>query len=71
MMSPNMQVKNAVILASGYGRRMQKKERFPSKPMTVINNKPLISYIIDMLLDGEIEKIYIVYHSVTAVYHGL
>lgn len=65
-MSSNTQVKNAVILASGYGRRMQKKEHFPSKPMTIINNKPLISYIIDVLLDGGIEKVYIVYHSVTA-----
>lgn len=62
----DIQVRNAVILASGYGRRMQRKEFFPSKPMTMIDKKPLISYAIDMLIDGGIEKIYIVYHSVTA-----
>lgn len=60
------QVTNAVILASGYGKRLKKKECFPSKPMTPINKKPLISYIIDLLIDGGIKKIYIVYHSVTA-----
>lgn len=65
-MDSNMQVKKAVILASGYGRRMRSKGRFPSKPMRVIGNKPLISYVIDLLLHSGIEKIYIVYHSVTA-----
>lgn len=65
-MTHNIQVKNAVILASGYGRRMKQKDSFPSKPMTMIDKKPLITYAIDMLLDGGIEKIYIVYHSVTA-----
>lgn len=65
-MTHNLQVRNAVILASGYGRRMKRKERFPSKPMTPINKKPLISYVIDMLIEGGIEKIYIVHHSVTA-----
>lgn len=34
--------------------------------MTPINKKPLISYAIDMLIEAGIEKIYIVYHSVTA-----
>ncbi len=65
-MTHNPEVRNAVILASGYGRRMKRKESFPSKPMTPINKKPLISYVIDMLIAGGIEKIYIVYHSVTA-----
>lgn len=65
-MSPVMEIKNAVILASGYGKRMKKETHFPSKPMTLINKKPLISYIIDLLTAGGIEKIYIVYHSVTA-----
>lgn len=64
-MSQNISSTKAVILASGYGKRMQKKERFPSKPMTPINKQPLISYIIDMMIAGGIEKIYIVYHSVT------
>ncbi|MCM1251875.1 MAG: NTP transferase domain-containing protein [Clostridium sp.] len=66
MVSDNIQVKNAVILASGYGKRMRQNNHFPSKPMTLVNQKPLISYIIDMLIAAEIEKIYIVYHSVTA-----
>ncbi|MCI9423496.1 MAG: NTP transferase domain-containing protein [Dorea sp.] len=65
-MDHDMQVRNAVILASGSGRRMQQKERFPSKPMTMVDKKPLISYGIDVLINGGIKKIYIVYHSVTA-----
>ena len=65
-MTPMIQVKKAVILASGYGKRMRKTDPFPSKPMTPINNKPLISYIIDLLIAGGIEKIYIVYHYVTS-----
>lgn len=62
----DVQVKKAVILASGYGRRMCQKERFPSKPMTLVCCKPLISYIIDLLIYSGIDKIYIVYHSVTS-----
>lgn len=65
-MGNNFQVRKAVILASGYGRRMRQKGRFPSKPMRVIGHKPLISYVIDLLIYGGIEKIYIVYHSVTS-----
>lgn len=65
-MGYNIQVKKAVILASGYGRRMRQKERFPSKPMRLIGHKPLISYVIDLLIHSGIEKIYIVYHSVTS-----
>lgn len=65
-MTRNDQVRNAVILASGYGRRMRQKEQFPSKLMTIVDQKPLISYGIDMLISGGIEKIYIVYHSKTA-----
>lgn len=37
-------VKKAVILASGYGRRMRLKEGVPPKPMTPVCRKPLISY---------------------------
>lgn len=65
-MGYNNEVKKAVILASGYGRRMRSKGRFPSKPMRLIGGKPLISYVIDLLIYSGITKIYIVYHSVTA-----
>ena len=65
-MSENIQIKKAVILASGYGKRMRSKENFPSKPMTLICQKPLISYIIDVMIYSGIEKIYIVYHEVTS-----
>lgn len=62
----DIQVKKAVILASGYGRRMRQRVRFPSKPMRPVGGKPLISYIIDLLIYGGAEKIYVVYHSVTS-----
>ena len=65
-MAHDIQVRSAVILASGYGSRMRLKERFPSKLMTMVDKKPLISYGIDVLINGGIEKIYIVYHSATA-----
>lgn len=66
VMDYSIQIRKAVILASGHGRRMRQKERFPSKPMRLIERKPLISYVIDMLIYSGIEKIYIVYHSVTS-----
>lgn len=59
-------VNKAVILASGYGRRMRRKDGDPSKPMTKICGIPLISYVIDLLIWSGVEKIYIVYHSITA-----
>ncbi len=65
-MDENNTIKGAVILASGYGRRMRKTACFPSKPMTMIGAKPLISYAIDLLIESGVEKIFIVYHSVTA-----
>ena len=65
-MGYDCQVKKAVILASGYGRRMRQKEPFPSKPLRLIGHKPLISYVIELLIYGGVEKIYIVYHSVTS-----
>lgn len=70
-MNSTIQVKKAVILASGYGKRMRKTASFPSKPMTPVHRRPLISYIIDLLIAGGIRKIYIVYHSVTADVLGL
>lgn len=42
------------------------EKTLPSKPMTLIDQKPLISYTIDLLIGGGIEKIYIIYHSATA-----
>ena len=65
-MNVSIKLNKAVILASGYGKRMRKAACFPSKPMTPIDEKPLIAYTIDLLIAGGIKKIYIVYHSVTA-----
>jgi NDP-sugar pyrophosphorylase family protein len=59
-------LREAVILASGYGRRMRRTKDSPSKPMIPIGDKPLISYIIDLLIGSGIEKIYVVHHSVTS-----
>lgn len=65
-MDESNKIKGAVILASGYGRRMRKTVCFPSKPMTMIGAKPLISYAIDLLIESGVEKVFIVYHSATA-----
>lgn len=65
-MGESNRIKGAVILASGYGRRMRKTACFPSKPMTMIGAKPLISYAIDLLIESGVEKVFIVYYSVTA-----
>lgn len=65
-MDESNRIKGAVILASGYGRRMRKTACFPSKPMTMIGAKPLISYAIDLLIESGVEKVFIVYQSVTA-----
>ncbi len=66
LVGESSRIKGAVILASGYGRRMRKTTCFPSKPMTMIGAKPLISYAIDLLIESGVEKVFIVYHSVTA-----
>lgn len=66
LVSESNRIKGAVILASGYGRRMRKTACFPSKPMTMIGAKPLISFAIDLLIESGVEKVFIVYHSVTA-----
>lgn len=65
-MDESNMIKGAVILASGSGRRMKKKTCFPSKPMTMIGAKPLISFAIDLLIESGVEKVFIVYHSITA-----
>lgn len=65
-MANNSQIKAAVILASGYGTRMRQKGQFPSKLMMPVREKPLISYIIDLMIGGGIEKIYIVYQQATS-----
>lgn len=66
MVDKHIALDKAVILASGYGKRMGKKNNDCSKPMTLVHGKPLISYSIDMLIACGIKEIYVVYHNVTS-----
>jgi glucose-1-phosphate thymidylyltransferase len=50
----------AIILAAGYATRLFPiTENFP-KPLIPINNKPMIEYVMDKILDLNIKEIYIV-----------
>lgn len=56
-----IKVKSAVILAAGHGRRMNTGGYYvASKPMVIVKGKPLISFIIDSLMEVGIYNITIV-----------
>ena len=53
---------NLMILAAGYGKRMQDLTKMKPKPLLVVNNKKLLSHTIDFFLNLGCEKIVINTH---------
>jgi D-glycero-alpha-D-manno-heptose 1-phosphate guanylyltransferase len=47
----------AIILAGGFGRRLQSVVRDVPKPMADINGRPFLSYLMDLLAENGIEKV--------------
>ena len=50
---------DALILAAGYGMRMDNLTKDIPKPLLKIKNKTLISYAIDLIKNMSFDKIYI------------
>ena len=53
---------DALILAAGYGMRMDNLTKDIPKPLLKIKNKTLISYAIDLIKNMSFDKIYINTH---------
>ena len=53
---------DALILAAGYGMRMENLTKDTPKPLLKIKNKTLISYAIDLIKNMSFDKIYINTH---------
>lgn len=50
----NFSIKQAVILAGGQGIRLRPLTNKIPKPMVMVNNRPFLSYLIDMLKENGI-----------------
>ena len=55
-------ISQALILAAGYGKRMQPLTLKTPKPLVKLLNKPLISYILDQLIINKINNCFINSH---------
>ncbi|PPR27950.1 MAG: D-glycero-alpha-D-manno-heptose 1-phosphate guanylyltransferase [Alphaproteobacteria bacterium MarineAlpha9_Bin1] len=55
-------ISQALILAAGYGKRMQPLTLKTPKPLIKLLNKPLISYILDQLIINKINNCFINSH---------
>lgn len=51
----------SVIIAGGHGTRMKPITDYVPKPLVMVNNKPLIDYVIDFLREGKINNIHVTY----------
>jgi D-glycero-alpha-D-manno-heptose 1-phosphate guanylyltransferase len=47
----------AIILAGGFGERLQSKVKNIPKPMAPINNRPFLDYLLDYLVKNKIKKV--------------
>lgn len=50
---------DCLILAGGYGKRLQPITKFTAKPLIHFNNKPYICNLIEKIKESQIDKIYI------------
>ena len=60
---------DALILAAGYGMRMDNLTKDIPKPLLKIKNKTLISYAIDLIKNMSFDKIYINTHYTVSYTH--
>ena len=49
---------DALILAAGYGMRMDNLTKYIPKPLLKIKNKTLISYAVDLIKNMSFDKIF-------------
>ena len=55
-------MKEAIVLAGGFGTRLQSVVKDLPKPMAPINGKPFLTYIFDYLLKQGVEKVILAVH---------
>ena len=55
----NKKIRQAVILAGGFGKRLGQITKSLAKPMIKFNDKPFLYYLIEELKKNKIEKILI------------
>ena len=55
-------IDQAIILAAGFGVRMRPLTLTTPKPLVILNNKPIIYYILEELKNNKIKKCFINVH---------
>jgi len=50
-------IKEAIVLAGGFGERLKSVVKNKPKPMAEINNKPFLAYILEFLQNQNIDKV--------------
>lgn len=53
----SVEFKEAIILAGGFGTRLQGVVKDLPKPMAPVNGRPFLTYILDYLIDYEYERV--------------
>lgn len=60
----------AIILAGGFGKRLQGKIKNIPKPMAPINEKPFLDYLLDYLIKNQVDRVILsVYHQYQIIKH--
>lgn len=53
-------VREAVVLAAGEGRRLRPLTKYLPKPMLPVANRPVVDYVLDALVESGIERVVVV-----------
>ena len=53
----NAEFKEAIVLAGGFGTRLQSVVKDLPKPMAPVNGRPFLTYILDYLIDYEYQRV--------------
>ena len=53
----NAEFKEAIVLAGGFGTRLQGVVKDLPKPMAPVNGRPFLTYVLDYLIDYEYERV--------------
>ena len=53
----SVEIKEAIILAGGFGTRLQGVVKDLPKPMAPVNGRPFLTYILDYLIDYEYQRV--------------
>ena len=57
IVSSNQQIKQAIVLAGGFGTRLRSVVQDVPKPMASVANRPFLEYIMNYLVENNFEKV--------------